>query len=450
MTGTENRLREDRAGKRARVKPSERAVLVGADIQDSEYSEPLWDVEESMEELASLCKTAGLHVLSHVVQRITKPDPAYFIGQGKAEEIGDRAQQLDADVVIFNDELSPAQARNLEDKIELKIVDRAQLILDIFAQRASTKEAKLQVELAQLEYLLPRLRGWGEALERLGGGIGTRGPGETRLEQDRQKVQLRIESIQEKLEQASQEWAIRRKRRAKRGIPEIALMGYTNTGKTTLLNTLSGSEGFVEDKLFATLDPLTRKVELPDQRKVLFIDTVGLIRKLPHQLIPAFRSTLKSARNSSLILNVMDATKGELPARFETVHRTLTEDVFEDADNRPPVINVLNKVDSVHDQSSLQSLSNRIDNSVQISAKEGENIERLQELIAEKLGDEVKQVTAEFTYSQADLVEWFHKNGSVDSEEYERDHIKIEGQMEQHLLTRLKRKADGGLNLQIV
>lgn len=441
MKENKHKLIEDRLGKRARVKIQERAVLVGLDFP--ERNSTSWGIKDSMNELASLGETAGLVILHRIVQRRAKPDPSYFVGKGKVDEIKEVAHDRNANVIIFNNELSPAQARNLEQRTGIKVVDRNQLIMDIFAQRATTKEAKLQVELAQLEYLLPRLRGWGEALERLGGGIGTRGPGETRLERDRQKIKRRIESIKGKLSQAAKEWEVRRKRRVKNEIPEIALVGYTNTGKTTLLNKLTHSEGFTENKLFATLDPLTRSMKLPDKREIILIDTVGLIRDLPHQLIPAFRSTLKSARNAALLINVMDASKDQLIARWQTVNKILNEDVFGDKQDRPPVINILNKIDLVHDRGKLNLLSQEIDNSVTISALNDTNLQRLKSLIAAQLGDAMREVSIKIPYSQGNVLEWLHEHGTVTKEEYEKDAIIVQGTVEKHLLQELERKGNG-------
>jgi len=436
-------LIEDRVGKRARVKAKERAILVGVDFSYPEKEE-LWSTDESLEELASLAETAGVTIASKVVQRRRNPDPKFYIGKGKVDEIREQAKELGAHVVLFNDELRPAQSRNLEESIGTKIVDRTQLIMDIFAQRAQTKEAKLQVELAQYEYLLPRLRGWGESLERQAGGIGTRGPGQTRLARDREKVQRRIDSIRAKLKEADKELDVRRKRRLDSNVPIVALIGYTNTGKTTLLNRLTGSDGFKEDKLFATLDPLTRKFELPDRRKVLLTDTVGLIRKLPHQLIPAFKSTLKSARTADLLLNLMDATQKKLEARWQTVNQILNDEIFTEDQPRPPMINVINKIDMLESGMEIESLTSDIDNSVAISALEGRNIDELKDLMAKELGDEVKEIKLNLPYDRADILEWLHNNGEVTSEEYRDEEILITGKIEQHLLSELKHELTDG------
>ncbi|MFB6290243.1 MAG: GTPase HflX [Candidatus Bipolaricaulia bacterium] len=443
MNNDELNLIEDRIGKRARVKARERAILVGIDLNYLEKEE-LWTTEESLEELGSLAETAGVEIVDRVIQRRNKPDSKFYIGKGKVDEIKSLVTELGAHVILFNDELRPAQARNLEENLGAKIVDRTQLIMDIFAQRAQTKEAKLQVELAQYEYLLPRLRGWGESLERQAGGIGTRGPGQTRLARDREKVQRRIDSIQDRLKEAEKELDVRRKRRLESNIPIVALIGYTNTGKTTLLNRLTGSDGFKEDKLFATLDPLTRKFKLPDRRKVLLTDTVGLIRKLPHQLIPAFKSTLKSARSADLLLNLMDATQDKLEARWQTVNQILNEEIFDEEQQRPPMINVINKIDLLESGREIESLTSGIDNSVVISALEGENLDKLKDLIASQLGDEVKEITLNLPYDRADILDWLHNNGEVKKEEYKEEEIHIVGKIEQHLLSELKHELTDG------
>ncbi len=447
MNNQNNRLAEDRVGKRARVEAKERAILAGLNVFCTKENQ-LWTKTESMNELSSLAKTAGLIVVETVVQNRSQPDPSYFIGKGKANHIKDLAEQKDIDVIVFDDELRPAQARNLEERLGVKVVDRTQIILDIFAQRAQTKEAKLQVELAQYEYLLPRLRGWGESLERQAGGIGTRGPGQTRLDRDREKVQRRIDSIRRKLKNASMELDVRSKRRENSKIPLVTLIGYTNSGKTTLLNKLTGSEGFEEDKLFATLDPLTRKLELPDKRTILLTDTVGLIRKLPHQLIPAFRSTLKSARTGDLLLNLMDATNDKLVARWQVVNKILNEDFFDDNQSRPPMINVLNKSDKLANGDELAGIENEIKNSIVISAKTGHNLDKLKEYIGDKLGDEIKTVSLQIPYAKADLLDWFHNNGEVSSEKYKTKTIFVTGKIEQHLLNKLQsRVSDGELQI---
>lgn len=380
-----NHLIEDRLGERARVFAGERAILVGLDLGHGAD----WQERESIEELIELARTAGLEVLRIILQKRDRPDPAFFIGKGKADEIRELAAKAGAHVIVFNDALTPAQARNLEERIQKKIIDRAQLIMNIFAQRARSKEAKLQVELAQLEYLLPRLRGWAEALGQPGAGIGTRGPGETRLAQERHAIRQRTHTLKEQLAKAEQERAVRRKLREKRKIPEIALIGYTNTGKSTLLRVLTGTETFIEDKLFATLDPLTRQLYLPDGRLVVITDTVGFIKKLPHELIPAFAATLEAAQTADLLLNVLDVSNPYLFDQWRTITEVLNT-IFKDG-TRPPMLNVLNKIDKLHtleDRGRLEEACQTIPNALAISAQEGIGIDELKARIAQALRSE--------------------------------------------------------------
>ncbi len=377
-----NQLIEDRLGERARVFAGERAILVGLDLGQGAG----WQERESIEELIELARTAGLEVLRTVLQKRDRPDPAFFIGKGKADELRELAAKSDAHVIVFNDALTPAQARNLEERIQKKIIDRAQLIMNIFAQRARSKEAKLQVELAQLEYLLPRLRGWAQALGQPGAGIGTRGPGETRLAQERHAIRQRMHAIKEQLVKAERERAVRRKLRERRRIPQIALIGYTNTGKSTLLRALTGAETFVEDKLFATLDPLTRKLSLDDGRLVVVTDTVGFIKKLPHELIPAFAATLEAARDADLLINVLDVSNPNLFDHWRTIIEVLN-DIFKNGD-RPSLINVLNKADRVQtfeDRQRLELALSTIPNAVVISARDGTGLEELKRCIMQAL-----------------------------------------------------------------
>jgi len=368
----DEQLVEDRLGVRARVYGTEQAILVGI----SPGSE---DDAQLLRELELLVDTAGIPALATVVQNRKKPDPATFIGKGKVEEVKLAAQELGADVVVFNNDLTPAQARNLEKSLGRKVIDRTQLIMDIFAQRAATKEAKLQVELAQLHYLLPRLRGWGMALTRIGGGtsggIGTRGPGETKLEIDRNKINRRIHLLEKRIKKTKDERDVRRKRRDQSDLPQVALIGYTNSGKSTLLNRLCEEETFVEDKLFATLDTKVRRGEVSPGRIVLFADTVGFIRDLPHNLVPAFAATLEAARHCDLLLHVIDASKPTMDTDHRAVERTLEEEIFHDTDERPPMINVLNKLDLC-----IGGPPATLDG-IAISARDGTNVERLLEEI---------------------------------------------------------------------
>jgi GTP-binding protein HflX len=376
-------LVEDRLGERARVYGTEQAVLVGIDGVGE---------QDLLSELESLADTAGIPTLATVIQRRNRPDPATFIGKGKVDEVRIAAEEVGADVVIFNDELSSGQARNLEDALGRKVIDRTQLILDIFAQRATSKEAKLQVELAQLRYLLPRLRGWGQALTQTGGGIGTRGPGETQLEIDREKVRRRIHGLERRLRKAGGERAVRRKRRSSSDLAQVALVGYTNSGKSTLLNRLAGAESLVENKLFATLDTVVRRAELRAGRSVLFIDTVGFIRDLPHNLVPAFAATLEAARYADLILHIVDGSKADVLRDYRSVLDTLEEEVFGDEDVRPPILNVLNKSDLP-----LAPGSEAI-SGVRISARQGVDLDLLEDQVMEILypGDEEVDLTVPY------------------------------------------------------
>ena len=433
---------EDREGRRARLYGRERAILVGV-VQHGNLEE-----REAMEELIDLSRTAGVEVLHVIIQRRSQPDPSTFIGQGKAEQLRALVQETGADAVIFNDSLSPAQGRNLEELLKVKVIDRVQLILDIFAQRAQSKEAKLQVELAQLEYLLPRLRGWGEALGQLGGGIGTRGPGETKLELERQAIKRRIHKLKKRLAEAAKERALRRKRRVRRAIPEIALIGYTNTGKSTLLRALCGADAFIEDKLFATLDPKARRRRLPDGREVVFIDTVGFIRKLPHTLVPAFHATLEAVREADLLINVLDASSRSLFEQLATIQGVLSE-LFDDGP-WPPVLHVLNKIDKLEtaeDFARLERARREIHPSVEISAQQGLHLDLLLERVAELLATHQEKICVEIPYSQASLVEKLHDWGQVCDERYEPDKIVVEAVLERRHVEALEKLSGNGLTL---
>jgi len=438
-----NPLIEDRTGLRSRIYGRERAILVGV-VADRSPEE-----REIMEELVELSRTAGVEVLRVVTQRRDRPDPTTFIGEGKAEQLRDLAEQSQADAIVFNDSLTPAQGRNLEELVGVKVIDRAQLILDIFAQRAESKESKLQVELAQLEYLLPRLRGWGEALGQMGAGIGTRGPGETRLEMERQTIERRVHDIKDRLEQAAKERRLRRKRRDRRSIPEIALIGYTNTGKSTLLRALCDTEARVEDKLFATLSPKVRQAELPDERHVVFVDTVGFIRKLPHQLVPAFRATLESAQEAELLVNVLDASSRSVLEQARTIQDVLS-DLFGD-EARPPVLHVLNKVDRLHSDEDLRRLREvrlQLAPLVEVSAVEAHNLDGLLDEVARLLASNRERVRVEIPYKQAGWVETLHDWGRVHDERYEADGIVIEADLDRAQIGSLEKLSrENGLRL---
>ncbi len=377
--------------------------------------------DDLLGELESLADTAGIPTLATVVQNRFRPDGATFIGKGKVEEVRALSDEVGADVVIFNNDLSPGQLRNLEEALGRKVIDRTQLILDIFAQRAATKEAKLQVELAQLRYLLPRLRGWGEALTHAGAGIGTRGPGETKLEIDRNKIHRRIHAIEKRLRTATDERTERRKLRQKSDVPQVALVGYTNSGKSTLLNQLAGADAFVEDKLFATLDTLVRRGPVAAGREALFIDTVGFIRDLPHQLVPAFAATLEAARYADLVLHVVDVARPSAVDDFRAVEETLEKEVFSKGEERPPVLNVLNKID-VASESAIRDFQG-----VAISAKQGLHIDRLREEISSVVYAGDREVLLLVPYAALRTLPLLREKGRVEVLDYVEDGARIRG-----------------------
>ncbi len=329
--------------------------------------------EESLQELSSLSDTAGALVVDVVTQNLNKPHPRYFIGEGKVHEIAERVSEKCVDLVIFDEDLSPSQQRNLEDAIGRRVIDRTALILDIFARRARTREGKIQVELAQLNYILPRLTGRGVLMSRLGGGIGTRGPGETKLEIDRRRIRERISKLKRELEVVRRTRDLHRKKRETYHIPVVSLVGYTNSGKSTLFNYLTRSNVLVEDKLFATLDPTTRLVKVKGMNKFFLIDTVGFIRKLPHQLVESFRATFEEITSSDLLIIVVDASSRTFEEQIKVVMRTLSE---VEGDNIPRLF-AFNKIDIVENREYIARIVESYGNSVIISAKTGEGIDSL-------------------------------------------------------------------------
>jgi GTP-binding protein HflX len=351
----------------------ERAILVG--VQTPDISD--WQAQESLDELAQLAKTAGAEVLDRSIQKRRAPDPATHIGKGKVEEVALRLRELGATMVVVDAELSPSQGRKLEDAFGLKVLDRTALILDIFAQRAQTKEGKLQVELAQLKYSLPRLSGSSEGMSRQGGGIGGRGPGETKLESDRRRINMRMSYLENQVDQIKLHRGMQRKSRQKRGVVQVAIMGYTNAGKSTLLNTLTKSTVLAEDKLFATLDPITRKLRLPGGNQVLLTDTVGFIQRLPTQLVAAFRATLEEVTEADVLLHVLDASHPNVLEHLRAVNQILKE--LGTAEK--PTITALNKVDAVTDRAALEQLLREVALPAEISALTGEGLQDLLAMI---------------------------------------------------------------------
>ena len=404
------------------VRP-ERAFLVSVDTGE-------FDAEASMSELYELTESTGAQPVGAMIQKREKPDGATCIGSGRLEELKEVCQSQEIDLIIFDCELSPTQIRNLEFETEVRIIDRTMLILDIFASRARSREGKLQVELAQLKYLLPRLTGKGAAMSRLGGGIGTRGPGESKLETDRRHIRRRLESLREQLAQVEQHRNQLRRRREKEGIITAAIVGYTNAGKSTLMNTLTDAGVLAEDKLFATLDPTSRALKLPNGVSVMLIDTVGLVRRLPHHLVEAFHSTLEEAALADMILNVCDASSPEAQVHLE-VTRKLLADL---GCTGRPVIPVMNKCDLVP---SLLDIP-MIGNAVRISAKTGEGIGDLLAAVEENLPVSLRRVCLLLPFDQAGLVAQIRKDHVLYQEEYRPDGIFVSALLDPVLYGRVR------------
>jgi GTP-binding protein HflX len=364
--------------------------------------------EASMEELGELARSAGASVVGTVIQERVRKDPATLIGRGKVEEVARLADQSRADVLLFDDELSPAQQRNVEDMAGRKTLDRTQLILDIFARRARTREGRLQVELAQLDYLLPRLAGKGVLLSRLGGGIGTRGPGETKLETDRRRIRQRIQNVKGEIERVRRTRHTRREARQRAQAPVVALVGYTNAGKSTLLNRLTAADALVEDQLFSTLDPTTRRLPLTGGETVLLSDTVGFVRKLPHELVEAFRSTLEEVVDADLLLHVVDGSSPTAGGQIEAVREVL-RDIG--AAQLPELV-VVNKLD-VAAPDAVDDLLAAHAGAVAASAATGEGVDKLREALADRLRSLARIVELAVPYERGDVIAALHRDGEV-------------------------------------
>lgn len=390
---------------------SERAILIGMEWG---RNDSLWTVDDSLEELKQLADTAGATVIKKFIQKRPKPDPAFFIGRGKVQELALYAQQENIDLCIFDDELSPAQQRNIEIVMGIRILDRTALILDIFAQRARTNEGKLQVELAQLQYTLPRIMGKGLMLSRLGGGIGTRGPGETKLEVDRRRIRDRIAFIKEQIEKVKAVRSLHRSKRKKNNVFEVSLVGYTNAGKSTLLNTLTNSDIYAKDQLFATLDPTTRQLTLPNKQEIIITDTVGFIQRLPHQLIAAFRSTLEVVTEADLLVHVIDVSHELYKEQAAAVHEVLKEIGAE----TKPVITVYNKIDKLPPDSKLADRLALEEDTVCISAAKKLNLETLQQMIETHLKSKAVEVTLCIPYAETAKAAQLHETANVLEQEY--------------------------------
>lgn len=391
----------------------EKVILVGVSEQDGD------DAEDSVEELKELVKTAGAAVVGTLIQKREKIHPGTYVGTGKVAEIEELIAQTGATGIVCDDELSPAQLKNLEMMLDTKVMDRTLIILDIFAARATTSEGKIQVELAQLKYRMSRLTGLGRSMSRLGGGIGTRGPGEKKLEIDRRLINDRIAQLNRELKEVKRHREISRAKREKNQMPVVAIVGYTNAGKSTLLNHLTDAEVLEEDKLFATLDPTTRVLELPGHQEVLLTDTVGFIRKLPHHLIQAFRSTLEEARYADYIFHVVDASNPQREKQMHITYETLDDLEVKDK----TIVTLFNKQDLRTDDEPLHDF--RADYTLNISAGKNEGLDELKELLAEILRENKVYIERVVPYDKAGIIQLIRKQGELISEEYVAEGIAI-------------------------
>lgn len=393
------------------------------------YNNHDWTPEASLEELALLCETADLNVVGSATQNLRHPNPRTYVGAGKLEEIADLRVSLKADVVVFDDELSPAQLRNVENALDTKVIDRPTLILDIFARRAFTHEGRLQVELAQLEYRLPRLtRMWSHLSRQAVGGVGLRGPGETQLEVDRRLARTRISQLKTQLDEVHRHRELYRERRRRNNVPVVALVGYTNAGKSTLLNQLSDASVLQEDKLFATLDPTTRRIRLPGGDPILLTDTVGFINNLPTTLIAAFRATLEEIEEAAVLLHVLDITHPNAPEQAETVRTILDELGVSDK----PTITALNKIDAIDGDPGALGIEEDLDlpsDYVAISARSGEGLDTLLTRIEETVARSKNRVRLDvcIPYDRSELVNLFHRAGQVELEEHNEHGTRLTG-----------------------
>lgn len=396
----------------------ERAWLVLAPLGDL----PRAEVDHSLDELRALADTSGADIVGHTVARLRAIQPATYIGRGKAAQIAEEAQAANANLVIFDEDLSPAQSRSLTDLLGLRIVDRTQLILDIFARRALTLEGRLQIELAQLRYLLPRLRGMWTHLERQQGGIGLTGPGEKQLELDRRRIGQRINRIREQVQQVGRRRAELRRGRRRHGWALLTLVGYTNAGKSTLLNRLASADVLADDQLFATLDPTTRQIELPNKQACLLTDTVGFIRKLPHHLVDAFKATLEEVNEADLLLHVVDASHPRVEEQMAAVAAVLKElDAHE-----KPMLTVFNKTDSERGRVQAARLAERVTHSVAISATTGAGMEQLTQMITDLLRERVEHIFVKLPASEGRWISAIHANGKVLEQKVRGKHLHIE------------------------
>jgi GTP-binding protein HflX len=409
----------------------ERAILIGLEKQGVSK----WDLRDSMAELRELANSAGAEVVDTVTQKLPKPTAPYYIGRGKAELIKESIKDQQVTSVIFDDELSPAQGRNLENLLARKVLDRTQLILDIFAQRARSREGRLQIELAQLQYLLPRLTRMWHHLSRQTGGIGTRGPGETQLEVDRRRVQERIARLERELESVRKTRAVQRQGRKRHQWPVAAVVGYTNAGKSTLLNLLTGADLVAEDRLFATLDPTTRSFVLPNKQRVLLTDTVGFLRKLPHTLIESFKATLEEVHEADLLIHIVDLSHPRVDEQMEAVDNVIKE---LDAYGKQTLI-VFNKIDRLEEGELADAYMQRFPGSVAISARTGARVGELVQALQDALAQWRLRSRFRIPATESALVAEIHRVGHVLELCYEDDHVLIVAHVPPHLEAKLAR-----------
>jgi GTP-binding protein HflX len=426
--------------------------LIGVEIFSKE---DILSIDDSLDELGLLAKTAGIYVVGKTVQKLTRPNPKTLIGSGKVEEIAALVEDKQADVVIFDDELSPRHQRELEEIFDekVRILDRTALILDIFAQHANTREGALQVELAQYEYRLPRLtRAWTHLARQAGGGggrsgvgVGLRGPGETQLEVDRRDIRRRIDKLKEELEKVRAHRQRHRIRRKRSRIPIIALVGYTNAGKSTLLNRLADADIYVADQLFATLDPTTRRIDLPNGNPVLITDTVGFIQKLPTTLVAAFRATLEEIAEANLLIHVLDINNTNVQAQAEAVYKTLEEINA----SHIPTLTVMNKIDLLSDPQKAQNALANFENAVAISASHGIGISDLLDCIQDQLFDSFSNIEVFLPYEEGSLISLFHEQGQINRIEHFPEGVKINGRVPRRLLSQFRNAQDNHQNSQL-
>jgi GTP-binding protein HflX len=403
----------------------ERVILVGVQLDDDE------DAESSLEELKELAKTAGAETVGKVIQPRDSFHPATYIGKGKLEEVRELIVKLDATGIICDDELSPAQLKNLEDELNTKVMDRTMVILDIFAAHATTSEGKIQVEMAQLKYRMTRLAGLGTTLSRLGGGIGTRGPGEKKIETDRRIIRDRVTKLSRQLKEVESHREVTRQQRSEDSVMTAAIVGYTNAGKSTLLNHLTNADVLSQDKLFATLDPTTRMLKLTNGEKILLTDTVGFIRKLPHNLIEAFKSTLEEAKYADIIIHVVDCSNPDMDRQIATVYETLQQLEVKDK----TVITLFNKCDKFTEVPVLKDLKAKY--TINISAYRGDGLDKLDEVLQEIIKESRIYIERCFAYNEAGKIQLIRQHGQLQKEEYTENGIEVQAYVPKSIYGRL-------------